>query len=87
MRGSRPVASYRPKGYGEPVKTAHYDLACLFAINDKQFTTDKLLYCYPEYSHFFVIIQIFSGVFVRKSISKTRNPLHYAVSTRQNRPP
>ena len=34
-----------------------------------------MLYCYPEYSHFFVIIQIFSGVFVRKSISKTRNPV------------
>lgn len=42
MRGSRPVASYRPKGYGEPVKTAHYDLACLSAIEVKVGTYETI---------------------------------------------
>lgn len=42
MRGSRPVASNRPKGYGEPVKTAHYDLDCLSAIEVKVGTYETI---------------------------------------------
>lgn len=42
MRGSRPVASYRPKGYGKPVKTAHYDLDCLSAIEVKVGTYETI---------------------------------------------
>ena len=42
MRGSRPVASYRPKGYDEPVKTAHYDLACLSVIEVKVGTYETI---------------------------------------------